>query len=335
MPQVKDAPIQNQKENSTGSQPKGNESPTPEVKGAKEFISKGIAPELPPAEEGTAGKEGQPNAGEPHEGEESFYTGDPQTLPQELKPIYNSMLTDYKRKTAELKEKGHAVTADLKSQAIREALDNLTEQDMEVLASHPKFMQVLPAYLQSKGVQIPGGQNGSADGFDPSTATDTERLLYERNKLLEKELGSLKTEIGQIKQTNHQATVASQDANLRAKYGNIYRPEVVDSFLQEVVSGRRRLDREFIHKAIDYEPAIKRAYEYGRRDAYDGAPEKERASFLSSFSSQGSQTYEVPQQQPRENIRDYMMRLAENARNNLAQGKTSPFLAGENSRTKK
>ena len=306
--------------NGENAQPKKRES-------MKALIDKGI---VPPVEAKTGEVNAQPQkAGEAAEGDTFLTPGsgiDPQKLPAELKTIYNSMLSDYKEKTRQVSEMRGTVTKEMKDKAIEEALSGLNQEQFRTLANHPVFVRELVSYLQQQGVTT-NGQNPEKEEVDTSLMTDTERVLYERLQKIEGDNKNLQSKLNNLDLGSKRATIEAQDANLHAKYQGVYKPESVNRFLDLVLSGQRQLTREDIFKVEDYDQAVRRAYDWGRRDSYDGSPEKERASFLSGVSGGGEGSYEIPKRQPKESMSDYMLRLSRNAKEQLAQGKVSPYIS--------
>ena len=113
----------------------------------KELIDQGIAP---PRKKGNDAQ-GQPQGDkEPAEDLESFSKIDPNTLSPELKSIYNSMLTDYKRKMEEISKTRTLISSETRDKIIHETLDNLTDSEFEFASQHPVFINRLNVISSSK-----------------------------------------------------------------------------------------------------------------------------------------------------------------------------------------
>lgn len=87
------------------------------------------------------------------------------------------------------------------------------------------------------------------------------------------ELTQLKQKISILEQNNWQAVKSQQDAQLRTKYAN-YAPDIIDNLTQEMIQGKRQATREDIWKVVDYDDAVRRAYELGLMDKNTQTQEK-------------------------------------------------------------
>jgi len=116
----------------------------------------------------------------------------------------------------------------------------------------PDFVQAAQAVL------------GSGNAIDEGSALSDKE---------QERLNQLQGELKSLKQANWQAHKANQDAVLKNKYAN-YAPDMIDTVTQELMTGKRLATREDIHKVIDYEKAVQRAYALGLEDKKTQTTEK-------------------------------------------------------------
>lgn len=107
----------------------------------------------------------------------------------------------------------------------------------------PDFMQAANEILQSK----------EEDKY--SALSDAEKA----------EFNQLKQRVALQEQQNWQSLKMQQDAQLKGKYAN-YDPNIVDDITKNMMTGKIQGTREDLWKVIDYENAVKRAYELGLQD---------------------------------------------------------------------
>ena len=99
-----------------------------------------------------------------------------------------------------------------------------------------------------------------------------------------------------------------QDLQIKSRYKN-YEPKYVDEAFNGLVSGKIQATREDLWKAIDYENAVKRAYELGKKDRALDLNEKVTASSPASGFNV-NQSKDVPQKGEKENGVEYFKRIA-------------------------
>lgn len=112
----------------------------------------------------------------------------------------------------------------------------------------PDFVQAAHEVLQT---------NGKADLTDAqySALSETEKA----------ELNQMRQKLTLLEQSNWEAVKAQQDAQLKNKFAN-YDPTIVDDLTKNLMEGKIQATRGDIWKVIDYENAVKRAYELGLQD---------------------------------------------------------------------
>jgi hypothetical protein len=86
-------------------------------------------------------------------------------------------------------------------------------------------------------------------------------------------LSNLEREITRLTNLNQQSLINQQDAQFKSKYAN-YDARAVDTLTSDMIAGKVQATREHLWRVLDYEPAVKRAYEMGRADERSGLNEK-------------------------------------------------------------
>lgn len=110
-------------------------------------------------------------------------------------------------------------------------------------------------------LQDPNFVNAARSIVERDTSTSTSMLSEQEKTMLEQN----NRQVQALLQQNQQLLRVQQDAQIKTKYAN-YDPEVVDKTYEDMVTGRVQATREHIWKVVDYENAVKRAYELGRTD---------------------------------------------------------------------
>jgi len=116
----------------------------------------------------------------------------------------------------------------------------------------------------------------------------------------------LENKIAQLEQQNYQSHLKQQDESLKSKYAN-YQPEALDIITAELLTGKRQATREDLWRVYDYEDAVTRAYELGKKDASGTNREKSQATTIEGITTQANT--ETPKPDKGENDRDYFKRL--------------------------
>lgn len=261
----------------------------------------------------------------------SFTQIDPATLPPEMKSIHDSMLADYNRKVSELNsQKGHVTEQD-KGKILNDTLDNLTDQQFETATQHPMFVNRLMNYLNRQGYnngqqQAQPQDNGGLTEQDLELADPLTRKLYEQNQELVQTIKELKGRVDNTDVASRNAQIQAEDARLQSKYQGLYNPNAINQFLGDVQNGTANLSRELIFKALDYDNAVRRWYDWGKEESYEENPNKGQSSMLSGIQSGGERAgYEAVKPEKGENRLSYFQRLFDNAKQKVANGERSPF----------
>lgn len=125
-----------------------------------------------------------------------------------------------------------------------------TPERLQAEINKPDFVQAAQSVLQTRNPN----DNGLTDS-QWSTLSDVEKA----------ELNQLKQKIVSLEKNSWEAVKSQQDAQLKNKFAN-YDPSVVDNVANDLVQGKIQATREALWKVVDYENAVKRAYELGLMD---------------------------------------------------------------------
>lgn len=124
----------------------------------------------------------------------------------------------------------------------------------------------------------------------------------------DKKMKMLEQELQQLKGQSLQQTFRQQDEEIGKKYAN-YNPSKVDEITAEMLSGKVNATREHLWKVLDYDEAVKRAYELGKQDRQLELSEKQSSGAfnpnLTAITSVGEKT----NPEKGESDRDYLKRL--------------------------
>jgi hypothetical protein len=202
-----------------------------------------------------------------------------------LKKYYQSMLTDYQKKTTDLSEQRRQLETQKQSA-------NWTPERINQLLEDPQFVNAAQ--------QVASQKNPSNSGL-----TDTEySALTDKEKA---QLVSMQNEVQSLKLQNYQMQQKQQDETLKTKYAN-YAPDIVDTTIHQLVTNQVQASREDIWKVRDYDDAVKRAYQLGRQDRESENTEKQQA--LSSEGYTATPQDKVPEIEKGESGTTFFKRLA-------------------------
>ena len=167
-------------------------------------------------------------------------------------------------------------------------VSNWTPERLKSELNKPDFVQAAQTVLQS------GNQAGLSDD-QYSALSETEKT----------ELNQLKQKINLLEQSNWQAVRTQQDATLQTKYAN-YNQKIVDDVTQNLMQGKIQATREDLWKVIDYESAVKRAYELGKEDK--NVENTEKISGMTFVEGRNIATPTSVERQKGETIQSFMRR---------------------------
>lgn len=105
-------------------------------------------------------------------------------------------------------------------------------------------------------------------GINPSEKqagmTDTEWSALTPQE--QAKINEMQKQLHNLQLMNLQAVRTQEDTQLKAKYAN-YNAQAVDIITNDLLQGKVNATREHLHKVLDYDEAVRRAYELGRQDS--------------------------------------------------------------------
>lgn len=217
---------------------------------------------------------------------------------------YKDMLADYTRKTQSVSEREKSI----KDQAIREAIDSLTPNDIAELSRNPKFVSALQTYLQGQ----PNQKGLTQEQWEMMTPEEQSAIQHEREK--DERLSRVEQAVGMMN-----ANLEHQ--KLHSKYP-AYSQESVTKLYSDFVSGKRQISWEDLYKISDFESAINRAFQLARSERNETINKKFQDSSQVD-STQASSDDEQLKRAKNESVEMFMRRIAERAANRL-RGSSAP-----------
>jgi len=151
-----------------------------------------------------------------------------------------------------------------------------------------------PDFIQSAQT-VASSQTEGTDEY--SALSDTEKA----------EIKGLREKVVQLEQNNMRTSTLQQDEHLKSRYAN-YDSNAVDILTTDLLQGKVQATREHLWKVHDYENAVKRGYDLGRRDERSGVNEK-----VESIAAEGittSQSDVVPKAEKGETDTSFWNRIA-------------------------
>lgn len=224
---------------------------------------------------------------------------------------YKSLQADYTRKTQALATEKKEM-ASLKAQL--EQSGQYTPSKIQELLSNPSFVQAAREYEASQRQQTaPSASELTEEEF--SYLSPEQQKLYLNQKKMHGDtqamLSSLNNELVSMK-------TQKEDMELSQRYKN-YDSHVVNQTYQDMMSGKVNATREHLWKALDYEEAVKRAYQLGRTDEKSGITERQQASTQVNGVTTQKLDADIPLRQKGESFSDHWKRVVESAKTKLGQ----------------
>lgn len=173
------------------------------------------------------------------------------------------------------------------------------ERIRQELLTNPEFLQASQSVLQDHNPP----DSGMSD-TEWSSLTASEKKQWQS---MQNELASLKNQ--QVQQQIAEDYKRQDDA-LKSKYAN-YNSQAVDILTNDLLTGKVQATREHIFKALDYESAVKRAYELGKQDSLAERQEKLNASAYDGFVT-GKPAMDSPAAEKNESTQSFFRRLVAN-----------------------
>jgi hypothetical protein len=142
---------------------------------------------------------------------------------------------------------------------------NWSPERVQSLLNDPNFVK---AAQQVAGTSSNNNQSQSGLSDEEwSALTDKEKT----------QLTAMQTKINALESINLQTFKLQQDETLKTRYAN-YDPRAVDLLTADLIQGKVQATREHLHKVLDYEQAVERAYKLGLTDGKTGKQERMNAS---------------------------------------------------------
>lgn len=226
-------------------------------------------------------------------------------LKQATLEAYNSMLADYTRKTQNLASERKKVEA---FEAQLNQMRNWTPERIQEELNNPSFVRAAQEYQSRVKPQT------VATSSQPLTQEEFDYLPQEQQKayLASQEAKNIATSALQTATAmKQQSDFEREDMNLKNRYAN-YDPSSVNKVYQDMMQGRVQATREHLWKVVDYESAVKRAYELGKQDRKVEVSEKVNASSNPNLINI-TPSNDVPVRIQNESSTDYFRRIALNA----------------------
>jgi len=211
---------------------------------------------------------------------------DPVAREQALK-AYKSFQKGFNRKFQELAEIKKAL------EGKSEQYSSWTPERVQQLIHDKNFQDAAKSVMNT--YQETGGQLSPEEY---SALTDSEKRQF----------NEMRSQLNMITQQNSKLIQQQQDEKLKGRYAN-YSPAIVNDMTQQLLEGKYQATREDIWKVIDYEPAVKRAYELGKQDRQLDIGQRQDASVTTTGVNQ-TPVNDVPPKGKGESNFNYFQRIA-------------------------
>ena len=173
-------------------------------------------------------------------------------IEQVLDPVLKEQMIGLKKSLLRGENQKYQEIAQLRKQYESKLAESSswTPERLQQEINKPDFVQAAQSVLQTRNP----GDSGLTDS-QWSTLSDVEKT----------ELNQLKQKVLSLEKNSWESVKANQDAMLKNRFAN-YDPQVVDNVANDLVQGKIQATREALWKVVDYENAVKRAYELGLMD---------------------------------------------------------------------
>ena len=201
---------------------------------------------------------------------------------------YKSFEAGYGKKFQDLAEQKKQLEAE------KSKYSNWTPQRLQELLNDKDFVASAISLQQAQAPQNSGLTNDQW-----SALSDNEKAKFAQ---LEQKQMFLEQQLIRERQLK-------EDEKLKAKYAD-YAPDVVDTTVSNLVTGKVQATREDIWKVINHDRNVERAYQLGMQDAKVDRTEKTNASSFEGITTKASS--DAPTPEKGENDRNYFRRLTLN-----------------------
>jgi hypothetical protein len=174
-----------------------------------------------------------------------------------------------------------------KSLEKQKPVEDWTPERVQTLINDPNFVKAAQSVVGSKEV---------IETDDFSSLTDREK----------QKLHQLEAEVSNMRQASMHAVKAQQDLELKNKYVN-YDPQSIDTITADLLAGKVQATREHLWKVVDYDEAVRRAYELGKKDSQGIQQEKIQSTSVEGLTAVKNSS--APPPEKGESNLDYFRRL--------------------------
>lgn len=207
---------------------------------------------------------------------------------------YKSFQKGFNNKFQELAEQRKTLDKQLND------ISNWSPEKVQSLLNNTSFVQSAQAILGTTQAK-------------PSGVTDEEfSNLSETEK---QELVSMRSKINQFEQQNLRLQREKEHESLKSKYSEAYDSKSVENLFQDLGTGKIQAGMEHIFKVLDYDNAVKRAYQLGMQDRNSNNMEKVNA--VSSIGNGVNVSSDKPIKGDKESGGEFLGRLIQWNKTNL------------------
>lgn len=178
-----------------------------------------------------------------------------------------------------------------------------TPEAVQGLMQNPEFVQSAQSVMS-----IYNQTGGTLTAEEYSALTDSEKRQF----------ADMQNQIRLVSQQNNVLLKQQQDENIKKRYAN-YDANAVDVITDDIIKGTRVATREDVWKVINYENAVKNAYDLGKQDRQLSLKEKVESTTTEGVTIQPTQ--DVPGKQEGESNVNYFKRLANRRLSESSSGK--------------
>lgn len=191
--------------------------------------------------------------------------------------------------------------ARLRAEAEQARQRNWDKNSVQELLNDPTFQAQVNQLQQERQMQQNPEGSGLSDEEWSYLSPKEKSLLFETRK-------AQMEDRARMNQFFQKQEWEKQDLQIKSRYKN-YEPKSVDEVFQGLMTGKIQATREHLWKVVDYDDAVKRAYELGKKDRALDLNEKVQASSPAQGIN-AQQSKDVPNKGDKENGVEYFKRLA-------------------------
>lgn len=191
--------------------------------------------------------------------------------------------------------------ARMRAEAEQRAQRSWDKNSVQELLNDPTFQAQVNQLQQERQLQQNPEGSGLSDEEWSYLSPKEKSLLFDTRK-------AQMEDRARMNQFFQRQEWEKQDLQIKSRFKN-YDPKSVDEVFQGLMSGKIQATREHLWKVVDYDSAVKRAYELGKKDRALDLNEKVQASSPAQGLN-AHQSKDVPMRGEKENGVEYFKRLA-------------------------